>query len=174
MAWSAGWWPWGGWCCRLREWMPMITIGWTAARSAGAPTREAAPGDEGADSGDLVLPVVAVGAAGVLTAYTYTRRRRRARTRTTPGGVAPRVVPLAELDRQAQQLLVETDDCVHTSAEELGYVTAQFDGEAVKPYTVALAFAKSELAVAFRLRLRTVDAAPERADRAGVRRDPLP
>lgn len=133
----------------------------TAARSAGAPTHEAAPGDDATDSGDLVLPVVAVGAAGVLTAYTYTRRRRRARTRTTPGGVTPRVVPLAELDRQAQQLLVETDDCVHTSAEELGYVTAQFDSEAVKPYTDALAFAKSELAVAFRLRLRTVDAAPE-------------
>lgn len=131
----------------------------TAARSVAGPAREAAPGDDGTDSGDLVLPVVAVGTAGVLTAYTYTRRRRRAKTRTTPGGVAPRVVPLAELDRQAQQLLVDTDDCVRTSAEELGYVTAQFGGEAVKPYTEALTFAKSELAAAFRL--RTVDAAPE-------------
>jgi len=75
----------------------------TMSRSAAAPTREAAGGG-GTDTGDLVLPVVAAGAAGVLAAYAYTRRRRRARTRTTPGGVAPTVVPLAELDRQASEL----------------------------------------------------------------------
>ncbi|MEV7342665.1 hypothetical protein [Streptomyces sp. NPDC093544] len=132
-----------------------------ASRSTVAPTREAAGGDDGTDTGDLVLPVVAVGAVGVLTAYAYTRRRRRARTRTTPGGVTPRVVPLAELDRQAQQSLVDIDDCVRTSAEELGLVTDQFGDKAVKPYTEALAFAKSELAAAFRLRQRLDDPAPE-------------
>ncbi|MFD4528543.1 hypothetical protein ACFWP7_32425 [Streptomyces sp. NPDC058470] len=131
--------------------------------SAAAPTREAAGGG-GTGTGDLILPVVAVGAAGVLAAYAYTRRRRRARTRTTPGGVATTVVPLAELGRQAQQSLVDTDDCVRTSAEELGLVTARFGDEAVKPYAEALAFARSGLAAAFRLRQRLDDPGPESDD----------
>ncbi|MFC9848756.1 hypothetical protein ACFWFF_33160 [Streptomyces sp. NPDC060223] len=138
----------------------------TVSRSAAAPAREAAgaDGDDRTDTGDLVLPVAAVGAAGVLAAYTYTRRRRRARTRTTPGGVTPTVVPLAELDRQAQQSLVDTDDCVRTGAEELGLVTARFGDEAVKPYAEALEFARTELAAAFRLRQQLEDPGPEPDD----------
>ncbi|MFI6337069.1 hypothetical protein [Streptomyces sp. NPDC050535] len=133
----------------------------TESRGAVAPAREDAQGADGTDNGDLVLPVAAVGAAGVLTAYTYTRRRRRARTRTTPGGAAQQVVPLIELDRQARRLLVDTDDCVRTCAEELGSVKAQFDDEEVKPYTRALLFAKSELAAAFRIRQRLDDTTPD-------------
>lgn len=140
----------------------------TVSRGAAAATSEAAADDEGTSTGDLVLPVVAVGAAGLLTAYTYTRRRRRARTRTTPGGVVPPVVPLAELNRQAQQSLVDTDDCVRTSAEELGLVTARFGEEAVKPYAEALAFAKDELAAAFRLRQRLDDPDPEPDEGRGL------
>ncbi|MFC7305068.1 TPM domain-containing protein [Streptomyces monticola] len=133
------------------------------------PTPQVTPGvaDPGAGAdpvtGDLVLPIVAVGSAGVLAAYTYTRRKRRAATRTTPGGgqqTAP-LTPLPELDSRARHLLVETDDAIRTSTEELGFATAQFGEEAVKPFQEAVQYAKSELTAAFRLRQQLDDAFPE-------------
>ncbi|MFJ9039367.1 TPM domain-containing protein [Streptomyces sp. NPDC102406] len=114
----------------------------------------------GAGNGDLVLPVVAVGAAGALAAYSYTRRKRRMSGRTTPGP-GGHVAPVAELDRQARHLLVETDDAVRTSTEELGFATAQFGEEAVAPFDAALAYAQSELTTAFELRQQLDDAFPE-------------
>lgn len=135
---------------------------------AGAQEAAGGPGQDGTATGDLVLPLVAVGAAAALAAYGYGRRKRRARTRTTPGGsfrhAAP--IPVHELDGNARKLLVATDDCVRTSAEELGCATAQFGDEAVKPYAQALAYARSELAEAFRLRQRLDDAPP--ADSRGM------
>ncbi|MBA4866351.1 TPM domain-containing protein [Streptomyces sp. PSKA54] len=128
---------------------------------------EADPG--GADGealiGDLMLPIAALGAAAALAAYTYTRRKRRVQTRTTPGGGwggrGQQAVPLPELDQRARQLLVETDDAVRTSTEELGFATAQFGEEAAAPFGEALAYAKSELTAAFRLRQQLDDAIPE-------------
>ncbi|MGW3666609.1 hypothetical protein [Streptomyces sp. NPDC005141] len=111
----------------------------------------AAP-DDGTTTGDLVPPLVAVGAAGALAAYAYTRRKRRATTRTTPGGDNHGLVPPHELDRQARKLLVDIDDCVRTSAEELRLAAARSAAAAVEPYAEALTYAEAELATAFRLR----------------------
>ncbi|MFD9462860.1 hypothetical protein [Streptomyces sp. NPDC060027] len=108
--------------------------------------------DDGTTTGDLVPPLVAVGAAGALAAYAYTRRRRRAMTRTTPGGDDPGLIPLHELDRQARKLLVDIDDCVRTGAEELRLAAARSAADAVEPYAYALTYAEAELAAAFRLR----------------------
>lgn len=132
-----------------------------AGRGPVAEEVSAAPGQSGSSAGDLVLPVAAVVAAGALAAYTSTRRIRRVRTRTTPGRAVPRAVPLPELDRRARQSLVETDDCVRTSAEELDCAAALSGREAVAPHAEAVAFARAELAVAFRLRQRLDDAVPE-------------
>ncbi|MEU6093714.1 TPM domain-containing protein [Streptomyces sp. NPDC047079] len=112
--------------------------------------------DPGA-TGDLVLPLVAAVAAVAVAAYTSLRRGLRTRTRTTPGGRAPTVVPLDELDRRARRLLVETDDCVRTSAEELRWAAAQLGDEAIRAHAEALAAAASDLASAFRLRQRLDD-----------------
>ncbi|MER6358000.1 TPM domain-containing protein [Streptomyces sp. NPDC001634] len=108
-------------------------------------------------TGDLVLPLVAVLAAVAATAYASVRRRRRVATRTTPGGGAPTVVSLDELDRRAGRLLVETDDCVRTSREELRSTAAQLGNEAVEVYAEAVEFAASELTAAFRARQRLDD-----------------
>lgn len=127
----------------------------------------------GTSTGDLILPVVLVGGAGAVAAYAYTRRKRRTTTRTTPGatgwgqgptpsGGSPRPpTPLPDLDAHAKQALVETDDAVRTSEEELGFATAQFGEEAAAPFTEAVAFAKGELTAAFRLRQQLDDAFPE-------------
>ncbi|MFH8988765.1 TPM domain-containing protein [Streptomyces sp. NPDC017940] len=113
-------------------------------------------------AGDLALPVAAAGVAGAVAFTAYRRRRRRSTTRTTPGPAAgPRPVPLPELDARAGALLVETDDAVRTSTEELGFATAQFGEEAAEPFTAAVAAARDELTAAFRLRQRLDDAHPE-------------
>ncbi|MET9407258.1 hypothetical protein ABZX90_16080 [Streptomyces sp. NPDC002935] len=130
----------------------------TAARRAGVAAPAVAAPEDGTTTGDLVPPLVAVGAAGALAAYAYARRRRRATTRTTPGGNAPGLIPLHELDRQARQLLVDIDDCVRTGAEELGLAAARSTGDAVEPYADALAYAEAELAASFRLRRRLDEA----------------
>ncbi|MER5533684.1 hypothetical protein [Streptomyces mirabilis] len=137
----------------------LLAVGWLLlpAARAGADEVRAAPGRSGTNTGDLVLPLIAVVAAGALAAYSYARRTRRARTRTTPGGGTPHPVPFAELDRRAGRLLVEIDDCVRTGTEELGWAAAQFGEEDVETYTEALAFARSDLTASFRLWQRLDD-----------------
>lgn len=125
-----------------------------------------ASGESGA--GDYVLPVIAVGAAGALGVYAYTRRKRWISgagrgAKTGPGWPegAPDRLPLPELDAKAKALLVDSDDSVRTSIEELGFATAQFGDEAVGPFTEAVKYAKDELTHAFRLRQQLDDAYPE-------------
>ncbi|MFE6663461.1 TPM domain-containing protein [Streptomyces sp. NPDC057697] len=142
----------------------------TPSVTPGAADPGAASGGTGA--GDLVLPVVVVGGAAAVAGYAYTRRRRRTTTRTTPGaqgwgrasagpGGPPAPTPLPELDARAKEALVETDDAVRTSEEELGFATAQFGEEAAAPFTEAVEHAKGELTAAFRLRQQLDDAFPE-------------
>lgn len=147
------------------------------AAGAAVPTPAITPGpaDPGADvasnrSGSaLVLPVVLVGCAGALAAYAYVKRKRRASTRTTPKGgqegwgepgQSPQT-PLPELDQRAGLALVDTDDAVRTSQEELGFATAQFGEDAARPFQDAVTYAKGELTAAFRLRQQIDDAFPE-------------
>ncbi|MFH8291168.1 TPM domain-containing protein [Streptomyces sp. NPDC018059] len=139
-----------------------------AGRPVPTPSVTPGPADPGGrdDSvaGDLVLPVAVAGVAGAAALVAYRRRRRRAATRTTPGwgrgaGTGLAALPrLDELDKKARLLLVETDDAIRTSTEELGFATAQFGEDAVKPFGEALAYARAELTAAFRLRQELDDA----------------
>ncbi|WJV46407.1 TPM domain-containing protein [Streptomyces flavofungini] len=138
---------------------PTITPG--EADPGGSATGGADGTDDGV-AGDLVLPVVAACAAGGFALVAYRRRRRRLTSRTTPGratGAGPE--PLPDLDARARALLVESDDAVRTSTEELGFATAQFGEEAARPFTAAVAAARDELTAAFRLRQELDDAHPE-------------
>ncbi|MEV7679588.1 TPM domain-containing protein [Streptomyces sp. NPDC088341] len=133
------------------------------------------PGGRAANGGaatNLVLPVAVVLAALALAAYIYGKRKRRAAAHTSardgeqgwgsPGGTPrPPPTPLPELDGRAKQLLVETDDALRTSQEELGFATAQFGEEAAAPFTDAVHFAKGQLTLAFRVRQQLDDAIPE-------------
>ncbi|MFL3868959.1 TPM domain-containing protein [Streptomyces griseobrunneus] len=146
-----------------------------AGRPVTAPAITPGPADPGSGAsgpsgaGDFVMPVVVVVGAGALAVFAYTRRKRRSTTRTTPAatgwGRPPEAdgapVPLEELDARAKQVLVDTDDAVRTSEEELGFATAQFGEEAAEPFTEAVARAKDELTRSFRLRQQLDDAFPE-------------
>lgn len=121
---------------------------------------------EGATSAaDLVLPLVALGGVVVLAGYGYVRRTRRARTRTTPGVVSPQppATPLPVMERQAGAALVQADDCLRTSREELAFVEARFGAGAgaVEPFVRALRDAERELSAAFAIRLRYEQGVPD-------------
>ncbi|MFD5202408.1 TPM domain-containing protein [Streptomyces sp. NPDC058375] len=149
-----------------------------AGRPVTAPAITPGPADPGTgDSGstgarDFILPVAVVAGVGAVGVYAYARRKRRTTTRTTPaatgwgrtaeaGGAPEPPTPLPELDARAKEVLVDTDDAVRTSEEELGFATAQFGEEAAKPFTAAVARAKDELTQSFRLRQQLDDAFPE-------------
>ncbi|MEV5679958.1 TPM domain-containing protein [Streptomyces sp. NPDC052179] len=146
-----------------------------AGQPVPTPALTPGPADPGTGSsnstsaGDLVLPVALVVGAGAVAVYAYTRRKRRMTGRTTPaaggwggGRSAPEpLMALPELDAQAKGALVDTDDAVRTSEEELGFATAQFGEEAAAPFTEAVTRAKTGLTAAFRLRQQLDDAFPE-------------
>ncbi|MFJ6515013.1 TPM domain-containing protein [Streptomyces sp. NPDC091406] len=149
-----------------------------AGRPVTAPAITPGPADPGTGGSDatgardFILPVAVVAGVGAVGVYAYARRKRRTTTRTTPaatgwgrsaeaGGAPEPPTPLPELDAQAKQVLVDTDDAVRTSEEELGFATAQFGEEAAKPFTAAVARAKDELTQSFRLRQQLDDAFPE-------------
>ncbi|MFJ9537810.1 hypothetical protein ACIRPX_11185 [Streptomyces sp. NPDC101225] len=136
-----------------------------ATRAApSAPSAAGAEQDETSATA-LLLPLVAVIVVGVLAGYGYVRRTRRARTRTTPGGAVvpavPAAGPLSEDDERARAALVEADDCVRTSREELGFAEAQCGADAVAPFALAVRDAGSELAAAFRMRQQYDDGVPQ-------------
>ncbi len=93
-------------------------------------------------------------------------RRSTSSGRARPSGRAARsspspLTPLPELDSQARELLVATDDAVRTSQEDVGFAAAQFGDEAARPFAEAVDYAQGELTAAFRLRQKLDDAYPE-------------
>ncbi|MFC9908720.1 hypothetical protein [Streptomyces sp. NPDC127197] len=134
----------------------------TGARGGPGPGAVAQEGD-GTYTADLVLPLIAAVTAVALAAYGYVRRTRRTRTRTTPGGALPGPPPqptLARFDLQSRAALVEADDCVRTSREELAFAGTRFDAADAEPFGRALREAEAELSAAFRMRQRYDDGVP--------------
>ncbi|WP_326798308.1 TPM domain-containing protein [Streptomyces sp. NBC_01808] len=132
----------------------------------GRPRGESAQGD--ASSTDYVVPLVAALAVALAAALFISRRRSAKRRR--PPHWPHESTGTPDLDARARGLLVETDDALRTSQEELGFATAQFGEEATRPFVDAVGYAQDELTAAFRLRQALDDARPEDD---GARRDML-
>lgn len=148
---------------------------WAGAAIAGADGyREAATGSSSGGGGSAtpwVIGGLAVAGAGAAGWYVL-RRRRQAQ----PGGgaVGPDGRPVDELaglspdelDKRASTALVEIDDALKTSEQELGFAQAQFGIEATTEFSQLLATAKERVAAAFTLRQRLDDAEPETEQQA--------
>jgi uncharacterized membrane protein YgcG len=65
------------------------------------------------------------------------------------------------LGRQANSLLIETDDALHAAQQELGFAEAQFGEAQAAPFKVALDAARQELGAAFALSQKLDDQTPE-------------
>ncbi|WP_420000509.1 TPM domain-containing protein [Streptomyces boninensis] len=118
-------------------------------------------GAEQFTASDALVPILAVGGAAVAAGYLFSPKRRKRKQQGAGGWGAPQLTPLPELDSQARTLLVETDDAIRTSAEELGFASAQFGEGAAAPFNEAIGYAKASLTAAFRLRQQLDDAYPE-------------
>ncbi len=68
-----------------------------------------------------------------------------------------------QLDEAANRILVETDDAIRDSDQELGFAQAQFGDDAAAPFVAAIAAARDDLKGAFTIRQQLDDATPEDA-----------
>ncbi|MBV7670757.1 TPM domain-containing protein [Streptomyces halstedii] len=149
---------------------PVAWYGLALSTAYGARAGDPGPADGSVSGGtdSLAVPLAVVAVVLAVAAFTWARRRRRTTTRTTPavtvwggphpGAAEPGMSPA--LDARSRADLVDTDDAVRTSEEELGLAVARH-GQAAAPFTEAVAYARAELARAFRSRQRLDDAFPE-------------
>ncbi|MDQ3734663.1 MAG: TPM domain-containing protein [Actinomycetota bacterium] len=141
----------------------------------------------GSDSGNGLPIALLLGAAVlVVVGYLVYRRRRRARAEREPSGQAPgtpdepgpigardaRTSPPAPPDPyakvateqmtfKASTALIDLDDAVQTSAQELTFARGQFGDEAVTGFQAALDASRAELGQGFTLRQQLDDEVPE-------------
>jgi len=114
------------------------------------------------DGGGIPWIPVAVVGAGAVGAYAFIRARRgRDRAPVPSAGADPTRLTTDELDKRASSLLVETDDAIKTSEQEVGFATAQFGEAAAAPFAAVLEEARGDLTGSFRLRQQLDDAEPE-------------
>ncbi|MFI8350213.1 hypothetical protein [Streptomyces sp. NPDC085596] len=123
-----------------------------------APSTPSAPRDDEPSAVDLILPVAVLGTAGLLAAYSYVRRARRSPGVVSPAPAAP--TP-AESDRQARAALVQADDSVRASEEELPFAAALTDERTLAPFRRAIQTARAELSAAFALWHRYEEGEPQ-------------
>ncbi|WP_193047240.1 TPM domain-containing protein [Mycolicibacterium baixiangningiae] len=156
---------------RRDEVEPALRSGdWAAGAVAAADglNNAAAPGGGIAWGGLLIaLGVIAV---GVLLLWVWAQRRRRKR-RAAEIAAARRVDPsdanalasvsLDALDELSKSIVVEVDNAVRTSSNELALAVEEFGDERTEPFTRAVDNAKEALAQAFSVRHQLDDAIPE-------------
>jgi hypothetical protein len=87
-----------------------------------------------------------------------------AHVRAEAGPAGPPQPSIDELRRQAGSALVQADDAVKTSEDELGFAVASYGEEATADFRTALDGAKAKVAEAFSLQQQLDDADPDTDD----------
>lgn len=134
---------------------------WAGAAIAAAEALRDGSGGAGGGWGFLLFIVIAA-VVVVIIAIVLSRRKKR---QPAPGGeeVATQL-SVEELRRQAGSALVQADDAVKTSEEELGFAIASYGEDATDGFRAALDGAKAKLAEAFTLQQRLDDTEPDSDD----------
>lgn len=100
--------------------------------------------------------------AGGVGGWLWVRSRRKNQVAADPAGPGDvSAVPTEELERRVGAALVEIDDAVRTSEQELGFAQAEFGLEATQDFSAALEAAKADVAQAFHLRQELDDDVPD-------------
>ena len=107
----------------------------------------------------VIVLLVATAVSIVVLIWLVVRNRRANSAAGRPK--TPPVVPLADLEREASSALVQTDDALKTSEQELGFARAQFGDKATTEFVEALSTARRLLEKAFTLRQRLDDETPD-------------
>lgn len=124
--------------------------------SDGSGAETPAPTTTGGGGGILLLVVLLIAVAGVVVVVIVRRRRR-----SSAGPGTKNLPSLDELARLSGSALVQTDDAVKTSEEELGFAIAQFGTDATAEFQAALTRARATLHEAFGLQQKLDDAIPD-------------
>ncbi|WP_115787905.1 TPM domain-containing protein [Arthrobacter silvisoli] len=145
-----------------------------AAIDTAAAIGDAAGGGSGSvpsgGSGAAVLVGAGIVAAGGVGTYLYLRnRRKRAQGAVASGGYSPQqgepdplaAMSVEELRRKSGPLLIEADDAIKSSEQELGFAQAQYGDAAVGNFTKALQDAKGHMAESFKLQQQLDDHIPD-------------
>ncbi|WP_133884347.1 TPM domain-containing protein [Glycomyces sp. NRRL B-16210] len=106
----------------------------------------------------LILLVVAAVVIGLVL---WRRGRGKATSVGAPSAGRQRKLTVEQLDNEANRLLVETDDAIRTSEQELGFAEAEFGTEQTAAFAAVLEAAKAELSASFKLRQELDDDIPE-------------
>ena len=136
---------------------------WAGAAIAAADALGSSGGGGGGGLGwGFIWFLVIAGAIVVILAIVFARRRWRAKS----GGpaVGPHQAPpepIEELRRRAGSALVQADDAIKTSEEELGFAVAAYGDEATADFRTALETARSKVREAFTLQQQLDDARPD-------------
>ena len=144
--------------------------GYRAALAGSAPPGSTAGDDGSTSSGANYAPLIVVVLllAGLALIVVVALRRRR-RSTSTPSTASLDPADQKALDLRVGTLLVQIDDSLKTSEQELGFAVAQFGDTAAAPFTAALVEAQGKVARAFQLKQRLDDATPEApADRRAM------
>ncbi|HEY8700361.1 MAG TPA: TPM domain-containing protein [Arthrobacter sp.] len=145
-----------------------------AAIDTASAVGDAAGGGSGSvSSGDGAGAAVLVGTgvvvAGGAGAYLYFRNRRRKAVLASSASYGPQgaeLDPLAslsveELRRKSDSLIIEADDAIKSSEQELGFAQAQYGDSAVGNFTKALTEAKAHMSESFKLQQQLDDHIPD-------------
>ncbi|WP_120520047.1 TPM domain-containing protein [Arthrobacter celericrescens] len=144
-----------------------------AAIDAAAAIGDAASGGKGTvpnGSGAAVLVGAGIVAAGGVGTYLYLRnRRKKAQGAVASGGLSPQqgepdplaAMSIEDLRRKGGSLLIEADDAIKSSEQELGFAQAQYGDAAVGNFTKALQDAKGHMTESFKLQQQLDDHIPD-------------
>ncbi len=133
------------------------------ATAAAGMTEALGGGGSGGGVFTTLLVLAAIAAAIALVVWLVMRSRRKKRG-AVAGGDTPaeaEQIPTSELAQRASSALVQTDDALRTSAQELGFARAQFGDEATTEFAQALAQAQANLNEAFTLKQQLDDDVPD-------------
>ncbi|MGZ4585165.1 MAG: TPM domain-containing protein [Mycobacterium sp.] len=140
---------------------------WSGAAVAAANGLNTSPGSSGRVVLLVTLAIILVAVAILLLVMHYRGRRRRAAELAAARRVDPTdvnalaAVPLQALDDLSRALVVDVDNAVRTSSNELDLAIAEFGEERTQPFTQAVNNAKAALSQAFTVRQQLDDATPE-------------
>lgn len=140
---------------------------WSGAAVAAANGLDRAPHSSAPVVLLVGLGVVAAAVAVLLLVTHYRRGRRRAAALAAARRVDPTdanalaAVPLEALDDLSREMVVEVDNAVRTSSNELTLAIGEFGEERTRPFTAAVDNAKAALAQAFTARHQLDDSVTE-------------
>ncbi|PWC07351.1 TPM domain-containing protein [Mycetocola zhujimingii] len=120
-------------------------------------------GGGGLSGGTVWIILLVIASIAVVLVIVLMRRRKKTPAVDPRAGEPAELAAISteDLDRQAGSALIETDDAVRTSEQELGFAIAQYGEESAAKFREAIATAKTTLSQAFTIKQRLDDAEPD-------------